>query len=250
MERCRARSFCFADAPESSISLLLLTLMLLHRCVIWQRLRKSPTCCGRCSSMPSKQGECDWIHWGDDESKFSNWTNHSNRLIPVYTFGLSLENVGGEKSCYRSEERLSKIYGQVPSETFCIDAQYLDQTEIFDLQMEAIAKGKKHVILFVCDGMDWQTTQAAAIYKNGKVPYTKGRGTGLRFLDYTGGDSEFGFMVTSPHNGGTEYDVDAQTITNDGGNRRGGYRQARGGKFPWSVPSDPGYLNRAKFEFG
>ena len=189
-----------------------------------------------------EQKECDWIHWGDDDSKFSNWTNHSNRLIPLYTFGLSLDSVGGEKSCYRSEERLSKIYGDVPAETFCIDAQYIDQTEIYDLQMEAIAQGKKHVILFVCDGMDWQTTQAAAIYKNQKVLYTKGRGTGLRFLDYTGGDSEFGFMVTSPHNGGTKCDVDSQTISNDGGNRGGGYRQSRGGKFPWSEPADPGYL--------
>ena len=32
----------------------------------------------------------DWIHWGNAPGKFSNWTNHSNRLIPVYTYGICL----------------------------------------------------------------------------------------------------------------------------------------------------------------
>jgi len=51
--------------------------------------------------------------------------------------------------------------------------------------------------------MDWQTTRAAAIYNEGKVSYDRGRGTGTHFQNYTaGGTTQFGFMVTSPHNEG------------------------------------------------
>ena len=31
--------------------------------------------------------KADWIHWGNKPGTFSNWKNHSNRLVPVYTFG-------------------------------------------------------------------------------------------------------------------------------------------------------------------
>ena len=66
------------------------------------------------------------------------------------------------------------------------------------------------MILIVFDGMDWQTSQAAAIYKHKRVLYTKGRGTGLSFLDYDGAETDFGYVVTSPQNNDTKSDIDAQ----------------------------------------
>ena len=106
------------------------------------------------------------MHWGDDETVFSNWTNHSNRLIPVYTFGVSLKNVAGRKSVYRDIERLQLLYGDNAPSSLNRKANYFDQSEIHTLQKHALADGKKNIILFVCDGLDWQTTQAASIYKN------------------------------------------------------------------------------------
>lgn len=185
----------------------------------------------------------DWIHWGDRPDRFSNWTGHSNRLIPVYCFGVDLSGVAGANSVYRSEEGLRKLYGKLPLGTLNPDAEYFDQTDLFHLQQRAFAAGKKHVILMVFDGMDWQTTQAAAVYKNQKIVYTTGRGTGLSFQDYRGTDSQFGFCVTSPHHNSHDVDVDSQTISPDQTERRsGGYSAEFGGATPWSKPGDPSYL--------
>ena len=63
------------------------------------------------------------------------------------------------------------------------------------------------------DGMDWDTTRAAAIIKSGKV-YTEGKGSGLIFQDYSaGGSAQFGYCVTSPTHDESTPDVDAQTVT-------------------------------------
>ena len=35
----------------------------------------------------------DWGHWGPDASLYASWSTHSNRLIPVYTFGIDLAAV-------------------------------------------------------------------------------------------------------------------------------------------------------------
>ena len=183
----------------------------------------------------------DWIHWGDRKSKFSNWTNHSNRLIPVYTFGISLKKYRGKESVYRSKDGLKEIYGQVPRDTYNRDARYLDQTDIYRLQKDAFESGKKNIILFVCDGMDWQTTQAASIYKNKKITYTKGQGRGLAFLDYRAPNSTYGYMVTSPYAKDAEFDVNSQIVSSVG-EQAGGYSTALGGKTPWSNPADPSYL--------
>ena len=59
----------------------------------------------------------NWIHWGDQASRFSNWTTHSNRLVPVYTWGLSLESVKDENSPYRDETQIKEIYGSLPAKT-------------------------------------------------------------------------------------------------------------------------------------
>lgn len=183
----------------------------------------------------------DWIHWGDRKDTFSNWTNHSNRLIPVYTFGISLKKFRGKESVYRSKSRLKELYGRVPRDTYNRDARYLDQTDIYHLQRQAFEAGKKNIILFVCDGMDWQTTQAASIYKNQKVTYSKGQGRGLKFLDYRAPNSTFGYMVTSPYAKNAKFDVNSQVVSSVG-EKTGGYSPELGGKTPWSRPADPGYL--------
>lgn len=184
----------------------------------------------------------DWIFWGDKVGTFSTWTNHSNRLIPVYTFGGDLSAVKGQKSAYRDEQMLKKLYGKVPDQTLNPDAEYFDQTQLFMLQKLAVAQGKKNIIVMVFDGMDWQTTQAAAIYRAQQIAYTEGRGNVLSFQTYDKAPTDFGYCVTSAHNAGTEYDVDSQTVTNIGGNVGGGYNADFGGKFPWSQPGDLSYL--------
>jgi alkaline phosphatase len=188
-------------------------------------------------------------HWGHDPKKYTQWGSHSNRLIPVYTFGskgagpgIDLDDYQGANSPYRSEQKLREVYGYVPADSVSPDAVWLDQTNLYDMQKAGLLAGKKHVILVVFDGMDWQTTRAAAIYNSKSVGYSEGRGRGTHFQDYTaGGNTQFGFMCTSPHNDGTKVDVDAQTVQNPGGVQRGGYNAALGGNAPWSVPADKRY---------
>lgn len=197
-----------------------------------------------------EQGRADFGHWGIDPGNYVLWGTHSNRLIPVYTFGtttgdpkLNLDNYQGPHSLYRQAAELKRLYGRVPTQTLCETATYLDQTNIYDLQRAAAAAGKKHIFLVIFDGMDWVTTRAAAIHATQKVDYGSGRGHGLHWLDYTaGGTSQFGFMVTSAHNEGTLVDVDAQTVTNPGGKLFGGYDPTRGGLTPWSIPPALPYL--------
>ncbi len=187
------------------------------------------------------KGHAEWGHWGIDPKRYLGWMRHSNRLIPVYTFGISLEGVAGEASAYRDPQRLRRLYGRLPERTLNPHAEYFDQTDVYALQKQAVAAGKKRIILMVFDGTDWQTTQAAAIYQSGKV-YDSGRGSGLAFQDYRGVETDFGFFVTSPHNGGTKADVDAQTIILSGSAVAGGYDSSRGGETPWASPTDPAYL--------
>ncbi len=186
----------------------------------------------------------DWIHWGTRPGKFSNWTNHSNRLVPVYTWGLRLGPYRGENSVYRDEDMLADLYGQPTRFSVNPEANYFDQTDIYWLQRRAWKSGKKHVILVVFDGLDWQITQAASAYKNKKVLYKRGRGSGLHFLDYGNGEafSKYGFCVTSPHNGDTDIDVNGQVITSQNTEKGGGYSADFAGQMPWSKPADPEYL--------
>ena len=185
--------------------------------------------------------QADWGHWGPDASKYSSWGSHSNRLIPVYTFGIGLNSVRGQHSVYRSAEGIERLYGRVPEGTLNPRAEYFDQTDVYRLQKMAAEAGKKYIVLIVFDGMDWQTTRAAAIYRGGKV-YHEGRGTGLHFLDYRGAPTDFGFCVTAPHNDGTDVDVDSQRVKNPGGKTAGGYDPRFGGETPWARNVDPQYL--------
>ncbi|RCS52749.1 alkaline phosphatase [Bremerella cremea] len=181
------------------------------------------------------------LHWGPNPKTYSNWTTHSNRLIPVYSFGITLDSVNGENSVYRSEEKLKSLFGYVPTKTVNPTAEYFDQTDVYQLQKQAVESGKKRIILFVYDGMDWQTTWAAAISKSGQVPYREGRGTGLHFQDYRGTTTDFGYFVTTPHNDGTDVNVDRQIVTSPGGSTLGGYDPHEAGDKPWSIPPDAGY---------
>lgn len=197
-----------------------------------------------------ENGKSPFGHWGPDPDNYTAWSNHTNRLIPVYTFGTR----GGKKgidlisytvanSAYRSEAALKRIYGKVPTNTLDSNADYMDQTDLAAIQRAAVAGGKKHIFLVIFDGMDWQTTWAAATYNRKKIAYRAGRGEGTHFQDYTaGGTTQFGFMVTSPHNEGTKPDVDKQIILNPGGEQPGGYNSGKGGTNPWTPGDDPYYL--------
>ena len=196
-----------------------------------------------------EKGYSPVAHWGVDPKNYKEWGTHSNRLIPVYTFGtrgagegVDLTSYLGKNSAYRSEAKLKAIYGRVPSHTLNLAAEYCDQTDLALLQRAAFKAGKKHVILMIFDGMDWQTTRAAAIYNERKVSYSEGRGTGTHFQNHTAkGTTQFGFMCVAPHNDGTDNNVDTQTVTNPGGKYLGGYNVAKAGPFPWSPKNDDIY---------
>lgn len=196
-------------------------------------------------------------HWGPKPGVYAAWSSHTNRLIPVYTFGtrgagpgIDVDSYTGSHSPYRSEAELKRIYGRMPTHTVNSQAEYMDQTNIADIQRAALAAGRKYVFLVIFDGMDWQTTRAAAIFNQKKVTYTEGRGSGTHFQEYTaGGTTQFAFMCTSPHNEGTDIDVDLQTVKNPGGKQFGGYNVAKGGPNPWTPGNDPLYPI-GQFEYG
>lgn len=181
-------------------------------------------------------------NWGPDPAQFSTSTSHSNRLIPVYTFGATLDEYSGGRSVYRDGTRLRQLFGRLPDRTLNPEAEYFDQTDVYRLQKTAAESGKKRIILVVFDGMDWPTTRAAAIYQSKSVTYESGRGSGLHFLDYRGAPTDFGYFSTAPHNDGTDVDVDAQVVKNPGGTVFGGYDAELGGPDPWTPGSEPQYL--------
>jgi alkaline phosphatase len=201
-------------------------------------------------SKAIEDDKAEFGYWGRDPNIYTGWKTHSNRLIPVYTFGtkgggegVDLNSYSGPNSVYRSEAKVQALYGHVPEKTVNPEAVWMDQTNIADLQRAAAAAGKKYIFLVVFDGMDWNTTRAAAIWNQKKVTYSEGRGHGTHFQDYeANGTTQFGFMVTSAHNEGTDIDVNAQTVKNPGGTIRGGYDASAAGTAPWVTPSDAGYL--------
>jgi alkaline phosphatase len=187
-------------------------------------------------------GAAAWGHWGDQPGRYVSWSNHSNRLIPVYTFGIGLDAVAGANSIYRDQSRLTKLYGRLPDHSLNPAADYFDQTDIYTLQLAAAAAGKKYIVLVVFDGMDWTLTRAAAIATAGRVAYAEGRGTGFAFQDYRGCPTDFGLCVTSPAHEGTKTDVDAQAVKNPGGDTPGGYDASRGGATAWDPRPSLTYL--------
>jgi len=187
-------------------------------------------------------GRAPWGHWGDQPGAYAAWSNHSNRLVPVYTFGIGLDALARERSVYRDADRLTALFGRLPDRTLAADADHIDQTDVARLQQLAVDAGKKYVVLIVFDGLDWDLTRTAAIAASGSVGYTAGRGTGLVFQDYRRVATDFGLCVTSPANAGTNVDVDAQAVKNPGGTIPGGYDPTRGGTSPWDPRRDLRYL--------
>ena len=95
-----------------------------------------------------EEGKADFGYWGTDPNKYTGWTTHSNRLIPVYTFGtkgagagIDLDSYAGDNSLYRSEDKVQALYGYVPERTINPNAVWMDQTNIADLQRAAAAAG-------------------------------------------------------------------------------------------------------------
>ncbi len=126
----------------------------------------------------------------------------------------------GENSRYRDPEKIQATYGFLPENTVNPRAVYADQSDLYRVQKEAVARGVKHLFIVWFDGLDWPTTQAAAIVKTGKV-YTEGKGSGLIFQDYdAGGAAQYGFVVTSPTHDKNTPDVDAQTVVDPAGQPR------------------------------
>ncbi|TWU22191.1 Alkaline phosphatase 4 precursor [Novipirellula galeiformis] len=189
-----------------------------------------------------KNQTATWGHWGHIPDRFSTWLSHSNRLIPMYTFGITLDSLREEGSVYTDPERLKKLYGSVPKDTVNPTATYFDQTDVYRLQKKAFEQGRKNIILVVFDGMDWQTTRAAAIYKAGKVNYETGRGNDLSFQNYRGAPTDFGFFCTSPQLSGAKFDVNSQVVLGGDRETTGGYDVARGGDYPWREQSNRDYL--------
>ena len=184
----------------------------------------------------------DWGHWGTKPDKFSSWTNHSNRLIPIYTFGINLSSFIDSNSIYQDEKRLTELYGRLPEMSTHPKASYMDQTDVYHLQKQAIEDGKKYIFLIVFDGMDWQTTRAAAIYRNRDDVYESGKGSGLAFQDYDKVENDFGFFVCSPLVTSVTENVNGQIVEQKDNVKYGGYNPLLGGFHPWDKPASYPYL--------
>ena len=198
----------------------------------------------------AKENHANWGHWGSSVRHYAHSSRHSNRLVPVYTYGIDLNEVSGRNSLYRSAPALRRLYGYLPEKTLNPRANYFDQTDVCRLQWQAINSGKKNIVLIVFDGLDWQLANAAAIYRTRSVAYSSGRGSGLAFQDYGETTSDFGSFVTSPQNSGTAVDVNAQFVKNPGGTARGGYFARLGGDTPWSKSANAHYLLGKHRRFG
>ena len=189
-------------------------------------------------------------HFGSQGAgdQFTNHTSHSNRLIPVYTYGrkIDLGSVTGANSGYRDPAKVERYYGRLAERTVNPTADYADQSDLHRVQRDAIARGVKHLFIVWFDGMDWETTRAAAIAKTGQV-YTEGKGSGLAIQDYTADNSaRYGFYVTSPTHDKNDPDYDHQTVTIPPNSMAGGYDAEIAGPNPWTLgplgAKAPGYL--------
>ncbi len=176
---------------------------------------------------------------------FSNHTSHSNRLIPVYVYGTKadLGAVTGANSRYRNADTLIPLYGRLPENTVNPTAEYADQADLYRVQREAVQRGAKYVFTVWFDGMDYDTTRAAALARTGR-DYAEGPGSGLVFQDYTGTPLQYGYVVTSPTHDANEVDVDRQLVRIPPTSLPGGYDARFAGATPWARPAldAPGYL--------
>src|ERR1700733_6282600 len=153
--------------------------------------------------------------------------------------------VTGKNSLYRDPAKIQALYGFLPENTVNPDAEYADQSDLYRVQRDAVARGIRHLFIVWFDGLDWPTTQAAAIVKTGKI-YTEGKGSGLVFQDYdAAGTAQYGFVVTSPTHDQSRPDVNTQTIAIPTTSWGGGYDARIAGPNPWTLgplgSKAPGY---------
>ncbi len=181
-------------------------------------------------------------------SVFSNHMSHTNRMVGVYIYGrkADLGSVMGKNSRYRDAEKIKAAYGVLPANTLNPEAVYADQSDLYRVQKDAIARGAKYVFIIWFDGLDWPTTQAAAVVRSGKI-YTEGKGSGLFYQDYTAdGSAQYGFVVTSPTRDQSTRDVDRQLVTIPSSSLSGGYDVQLAGPNPWTpgllAHEAPGYF--------
>ncbi len=187
-------------------------------------------------------------HFGSQAANdvFSNHRGHTNRLIPVYAFGskIRLDKVVGANSRYRDPKRVQELFGTIPAGTVDPNAEYADQSDLYFVQKDAVAHGVKHLFIIWFDGMDWETTRAAAIVRS-KTIYHEGKGSGLVFQDdIPGAKLQYGYYVTSPSHEKNIADVNNQTVMIPPDSMQGGYDPRIAGPNPWTKGrlEAPGYI--------
>jgi alkaline phosphatase len=189
-----------------------------------------------------ESGFAPWGYWGGNPETYSSWKDHTNRLVPIYVLGSDLSKYRDKNSVYRDPNKIQYLYGRVPENTLNPNADYMDLTDLYDLQRNAVESGgKKYIFLVVFDGLDFDTLRASAIYKKGEVGYEQGRGTGLVFQDFDRCVSDFAYAVTSPYGREITVDVDAQRLI-ENPTQLGGYDPKLGGASPWEKSRDRDYL--------
>lgn len=179
--------------------------------------------------------------------EFSNHTSHTNRLVPVFTLGktVDLASITGANSSYRDADRLEELYGHLPEHTLDPEAEYGDQADLYRLQKEAVGRGAKQLFVVLFDGLDWDTLNAAAIVKSGDPNARDALLAGELGPAYRADDSlAVGAVVTSPTHSNARTDVDDQSVSFPDDVLRGGYDPRFAGRGPLQDPQldAPGYL--------
>ncbi|WP_419581059.1 alkaline phosphatase [Stieleria magnilauensis] len=213
-----------------------------------QPARSQPPAAGRGDMMRALQQRAAetqtpvYGHWGLDATKYSSWNEHSNRLVPVYTFGLTLSDWRERGSLYADAQRLKPLERSSTASSINPTAMYFDETDVYQLQRAAVDAGYSNIIMLVFDGMDWQTARAAAIYKTGRIDYESGRGTGLAFQTDRRTLTDYGLISTSSAADEATIDVDAQRVLSVSEQPSFGYDVRLGGRTPWNERNGSGYL--------
>ena len=172
---------------------------------------------------------------------FSNHTSHSNRLVPVYVIGdkANLGAVTGANSKYRDAERLKALYGRLPEHTLNPNAEYADQSDLYQVQADAVQRGARHLFIGWFDGMDWEPLRASVLARTGK-DLEPGPASGPQWLGPLGLDGvpiQFASVVTSPTHGdppAEKQDLDHQVRRDLDTLLPGGYDPRFGGPNAWT----------------
>ena len=95
-----------------------------------------------------ESGFAPWGYWGGNPETYSSWKDHTNRLVPIYVLGSDLSKYRDKNSVYRDPNKIQSLYGRVPENTLNPNADYMDLTDLYDLQRNAVESGgKKYIFL-------------------------------------------------------------------------------------------------------